>query len=361
MTASSFLWDVVVIGGGPSGCVSAAALAGAGHRVLLAEADRRGRERLADILAPDVVRQLSAWGAFQSLPDGVAMPCRGVLARWAQREPHVTDYELLSCGSAWIVRRPAFDRVLLKRAAATGVATRLGWTSTAIHDRGGGFEVSFATPDGPSRVMTRAIMNASGRASAARAGSRVYYDRQLAYSATVDLPDSLHDFLWIESTNGGWWYLNALPGGRAQLVWVTEERPESPGPAGRCAFLGQKFASTQMVRSAFAGNPVFESVAVSDARLSACRRKPTPGIFTVGDALSTSDPLSGRGWSRAMTSAQATAEIADGYLRLADTARWVALQGRLVEDFHRHMSDRARYWTQIGIPGGAAGRAWRPL
>ena len=217
--------DVIVIGAGASGCICAAHLARNGHAVLLAEAATAQPERLADVLCPAVVRYLQSWLPSATVPDRVVRLCRGVLAHGAIGDPYLTDYNRLSCGPAWIVRRPAFDRVLLNAATAAGAATRLGWKCIGIGGDQTDLEVYFETPQGRRRLLSRAVVVATGRTSAEPAEPRLYHDSQLAYSTTVHTPAALYDLLWIESSDEGGWYMNARPDGGVQLVWVTQTRP----------------------------------------------------------------------------------------------------------------------------------------
>jgi flavin-dependent dehydrogenase len=340
--------DVIVIGAGASGCICAAHLARKGHAVLLAEAAIAQPERLADVLCPAVVRYLQSWMPSATVPDRVVRECRGVLAHGAVGDPYLTDYDRLSCGPAWIVRRPAFDRALLNAATAAGAATRLGWKCVGIGGDQTDLEVYFETPEGRRRLLSRAVVVATGRNSTDRAEPRLYHDGQLAYSTTVHTPAALYDLLWVECTAEGCWYMSARPDGGVQLVWVTQARPASDS---RRSWFQQAFAATRTMRTAFASEPEIGPIAVADARLSTISSKPRAGVFRIGDAVATSDPLSGQGWMRAVTSAVAVAHAVTAYLIDGGTSR-IAAQHEHLFDFQRHVAERSLLWMDGGVSAG---------
>lgn len=345
-------WDVIVVGGGPGGCLTAATLARAGHRVLLVEADTIGRRRIAEVLAPDVVRQLSSWMSWHSIGSDVVKCCRGVMTRWGFAEQKFTDYELLTCGPAWIVVRPAFDRLLMARAEAAGAEVRLGWRCAGVCQRAPGFEVAFGTRDGRQMARARAVVNASGRSGGWSDRRRKYHDGQLAYAAICGTPAELFNCLWVESARDGWWYLVPLPSGGTQVVWITERRPDSRVGNDKSTLLKRAFESTQIVRSAFTIEPVFDSTFMADARLSTMTNSWSTGVLSVGDAVATSDPLSGRGWAYALKSALAAAEMVHEYLRLGQRPRSLCHEAEVLRGVERHLSQRTSYWAAMSPSRG---------
>lgn len=345
MRTAALAWDVVVVGGGPSGSITAASLAEAGHHVALLEADTRGRRRLAEMLPPQVVRQLSAAGADDAPTAGAAMRCRGVVSKWGEQEAQMLDYELLGCGHGWIVDRPGLDQLLRRRAAQAGVDVHLGWRCVRVSPRRAACDVTIATSDSAVRAVARAVVNAAGRSGGWEARGRAYYDRQLAFAATCQSGANLRDCVWVEGFRRGWCYALPVPGGGAQVVWVTNVRPSSLDDAARSALLRTAFESTEMIRSAFAAHVIFDSVFTYDARLSTAVGDVVAPVFRVGDALATSDPLSGRGWAQALRSAADVAEMVHDYLCTRRMRRFATYQREAVAGIRSHIARRTAYHT----------------
>ena len=106
--------------------------------------------------------------------------CRGVVSQWGRAPIHMTDYELLSLGPAWIVRRPAFDGLLWSATEDAGVTFAVGWRLTSVAERGDHRLVSFSTPCGQRQRAAAAVVNATGRAAQPAGSRREYLDRQAA-------------------------------------------------------------------------------------------------------------------------------------------------------------------------------------
>jgi flavin-dependent dehydrogenase len=208
--------------------------------------------------------------------------------------------------------------------------------------------VFFTTPAGPFRAVARCVVEATGRVAASPVSRRWYYDRQLAFSTIVRDAAALHDLLWVESTPAGWWYLCAIPGGGAQLVWITQTRPSSSDGQPRHLFFSSGFARTRMIRSAFNATPKFESVSVCDARLSHSSFDEGGAVCRVGDASATSDPLSGRGWELALASGSSASEAIDRYLRAGDATAMTAFRAARPGTFQQHAAERASLWLAGG-------------
>jgi flavin-dependent dehydrogenase len=86
--------------------------------------------------------------------------------------------------------------------------------------------------------------------------------------------------------------------------------------------------------------PKLLEVSAYDARLSAAINVGGSNVFHAGDAAATSDPLSGRGWLRALDSAQAAAATASQVLTGSDCDLIKLFRERTVDAFMRHWKVR---------------------
>jgi flavin-dependent dehydrogenase len=343
-------WDAIVIGGGCAGGICAAAIARAGHRVLLATMPA-SRPRLAELIAPADARTLRPWIDVANLPASDRLPCRGVVSRWGEAPTHVTDYVLERCEPGWIVRRPALDRALLDAAIAAGVETRENWRCLGISDGG---VVTFETPAGRHDIGASCIVLATGRVPSART-RRMYVDDQIAFAATVEEQGSLHDLLWVESARDGWWYASAVPGSGPRIVFMTRADGARTSHSSRQRVFVEAFERTTLIRQAFARSPALGPVSLLDARLTCPMGDPSDTVIRIGDAAGSADPLSGRGCALALRSAVAAAAAIEQYLRtgVREPIRTLNACARLEHEQHRR--ERARLWARGGIfPEGEA-------
>lgn len=173
--------DVIVVGGGPAGCVAGALLARAGIETVVV-AREAGPGRHGEVLLPHVVPILDELGlAVGELPatrqaesityrsgDG----SRRTSYRFAEALPPALPYALH-------VRRDQFDSALLGRARRLGAEVLEGWTAvTPVWEAERLVGVTVRDPSGADyELRARALLDASGQHSflAARMGWRFPY------------------------------------------------------------------------------------------------------------------------------------------------------------------------------------------
>ena len=125
-------WDVLVVGGGPSGAAAAHWLAEAGHRVLVVEKKRFPREKTCgDGLTPRAVRQLEDMGLGDRLAadhlryEGLRSIAHGVTLELAWPEhPVFPNY-------GYVVRRRDLDEMVADQAVKAGATLWLAAEAVA--------------------------------------------------------------------------------------------------------------------------------------------------------------------------------------------------------------------------------------
>lgn len=135
------VYDVALVGAGPAGAVCAWALARAGVSVLLLDKADFPRDKPC---GGGVSPQIARWLPFDFSPAISLRPSR-VRFTWKAQEDAV---ELdLGRDLLWMVRRPAFDQLLLDQARAAGATFEGGTPLRALHRAGDLWHLD--TPHGP--------------------------------------------------------------------------------------------------------------------------------------------------------------------------------------------------------------------
>jgi digeranylgeranylglycerophospholipid reductase len=153
--------DVLVVGGGPAGCVAAweAAAAGAGS-VLLVERDRAigAPVRCAEGVGSDGLREFLD-------PDGAPWVSRRI-TRVIFIAPDDTEVRLADGDVGYILDRTRFEPELAERAARAGAAIRISTEAVGLERAagpgGGAWRVRLRGPGGEETVTARVVVGADG-------------------------------------------------------------------------------------------------------------------------------------------------------------------------------------------------------
>jgi flavin-dependent dehydrogenase len=130
MKTQSNEYDVIVIGGGPSGSTTAALVAAAGYRTLLLERDVEPRRKVGESLMPETYWVFERLGVLEGLKNGPFVEKVGVQfvsSSGKESSPFLfTQHDPRECGRTWHVERTKFDQFLMDNAARKGVEVHRG-------------------------------------------------------------------------------------------------------------------------------------------------------------------------------------------------------------------------------------------
>jgi geranylgeranyl diphosphate/geranylgeranyl-bacteriochlorophyllide a reductase len=305
-------FDVVVIGGGPSGATAAAELARLGKSVLML--DRGGRIKpCGGAIPPRLIKDFG-------IPDHL-LCARVTSARMVAPSSRTVDMPIDNGGYVGMVNREVFDEWLRERATARGVVRRTARFETIVRDPAGTAVVIYrdaaADKSAPaSQVRARVVVGADGARSTVAAQTIKGADK-------VPHVFAFHEI--IRAPKSGW------DGQRCDVWYQGRISPDFYGwvfPHGETASVGSG--------SAIKGYSLRQSVsrlreAAGLAEAETLRREGAPiplkpmkrwdngkDVIVAGDAAGVVAPASGEGIYYAMEGGRLAAEAAVAYLNSGD-------------------------------------------
>lgn len=308
--------DVLVVGGGPAGSVTAAALAREGLRVRLVERSHFPRYHIGESLTPSCRTVLDAIGIATSLDTHGFVLKYGGAIRWDD-DAWFFDWGQMGVNS-WQVDRAEFDQLLLGHAQASGADVTTGVTARSVSfAQGRPVAVTCAPDDGEPYVVDgfSQLIDATGRAgllSVRHLGTRHPEPtlRNIAiwgyWRNAATLPDTPKGGINIISSPAGWYWIIPLAGDRASIGFVTRkdwfaERRLAFESADDMyhALVDESGAVRALLDEARYLGPVRVETDYSYAAERFCG----PGYMLVGDAACFLDPLLSTGVHLALYSA----------------------------------------------------------
>ncbi len=226
-------YDVIVIGGGPSGSTVAARLAQRGRRVVLLEKERFPRFHIGESLLPCSMPLFEELGVMPTLVGHGFLP--KYAAEFVTADGSLTQRYQFADGlipgapSAFEVDRSELDQLLLQNAAKLGVEVREGTTVTRFDVAREAAEVTIRDEAGAeTRISAQILIDATGQTSlmAGKLGLREM-DLGLKNFAVFSHFEGAERHagkregdISVVLVPGGWWWVIPLAGGRTSVGQV---------------------------------------------------------------------------------------------------------------------------------------------
>ena len=159
-------FDVVIIGAGPSGSVSAALLKQKGLNVCVLEKQHFPRFVIGESLLPHCMEILEAAGLVEAVNAEPSFQYKnGAAFTWGNRYTYFdfTDKFTSGPGTTFQVRRGIFDKILIDETAKKGVDVRFGHEVLSFDNSGDSAILQVCTEDGEEYVLNAGfVLDASG-------------------------------------------------------------------------------------------------------------------------------------------------------------------------------------------------------
>ncbi|MFZ4406011.1 MAG: geranylgeranyl diphosphate reductase [Paracraurococcus sp.] len=326
---TSETWDVVVVGGGPSGATAAYDLARAGRHVALL--DKAGRIKpCGGAIPPRLIRDFA-------IPDRMIV-ARVNSARMIAPSAREVDMPIDGNGYVGMVDREHFDEYLRVRAAEAGAERHTGTYERIERDADGTAVVVYATKAGEEvRLRARSVIGADG------AKSKVA-KQEVPIAAKVPCVFAYHEIVEAPKTPTG-----SYDAKRCDVFYQGKHSPDFYSwifPHGDTASIGTGSAQKGFsLRGSIA--ELRKSTGLDGLRTIRHEGAPIPmkpakrwdngrDVVLAGDAAGVVAPASGEGIYYAMVGGELAAQAAEAFLATGDARalglarkRFMKLHGRV--------------------------------
>lgn len=340
-------FDVVVVGAGPAGTMTAIGLARQGISTAIIERSALSGFRVGETLPPEITPWLNDNELLASFLLTDPVPSLGIQSAWGTSELSTIDFIFNPHGNGWHIDRLKFNCMLIDQAIARGV-TFIQKTSVvnAVRTSNAQWTLSARDKLHQQDYTCQFIVDATGiksRIATLLGDEKLMTENTISISKIVPLQEQEtqnQSMLFLESAENGWWYLSPLPRHKAICSFITDKQ-----------YFTVRKKQTADVWQAELNNTVHlvTKLKTFDEAFYVCPVGPNrlknivgPGWLAVGDACVCLDPLSGGGIFAGLTSAEkAAVSIVDYLNNNVDSLAKYSLQMQTA--YNSHLKIRKDY------------------
>lgn len=299
-------FEVVVLGGGPAGCVAAGILARRSHNVALVRPSRPPAPKLAVSVPPSARRTLEEVGLLDAIDGAGFTENLGNTVWWADEDPRSERFD---GPTGFHVCRDDLEAILREPTVSSGVHWWEGYsarTPTRADDR---WTVVCEGEDGSQVELTATlIVDATGRRGLLVRDDLRETDRStttIAVGRTFEQEGgwgSDDGCTVVESHAGGWAWSLPVDATRRCVTVMFDQRSSDVSGLDAAAILASELEKTKRLRRTLEGSVSVGEAWACPASLYSARRYSGPGFLVAGDAGAFIDPLSSFGVKKALSS-----------------------------------------------------------
>ena len=288
-------YDVVIVGGGPSGVATAIQSSISGLKVAIIETNSKARQRPGEILHPGIeslLKQLDVYDSFQNLEFLIH---KGINVTWENSQQIFRPYNPEGTWNGYQIWRPNFDSMLFERVENVGVnIIKPCRALKPILDSNG--KVIGVDTD-KIKITCSVLIDAAGSAN--------WIARQLSIPIKKYSPPLMAKFGYVkdnqEITNRS--EIPSLTANKNGWSWIAQVRSDL------YQWINLGFDETSHIPKELSKFSTNGNTHSADVTWRVISQPAGPGFFVTGDAAFVLDPTSSHGMLKAIMSGMMSAHM----------------------------------------------------
>ncbi|MGH2530969.1 MAG: NAD(P)/FAD-dependent oxidoreductase [Thermomicrobiales bacterium] len=317
--------EAIIVGGGPAGSATAAALAGAGHRVVLLDKASFPRHKAcSEYVNPAGAELLQEMGVLDEVLRAGAHRMEAMIVHAPDGHRFVANFAKAEPGRAALgLSRYRLDHLLLERAKAAGVTVcERAHVREVVRERGRVVGVEATIAGTRESIRSSLVVGADGRNSAV--ARSLGLDVPLRWPRKTGLVAHYRGVTGLDRcgelhvAHHAYAGLAPLEDGLTNVAVVANVRAVDGRTGSIEEFFAESLRSLPAVALKLAGAARVGGIRGVGSMASRARRTTGDGFLLVGDAASFLDPFTGDGIYEALLAAHLAAPVASAALKAGD-------------------------------------------
>jgi flavin-dependent dehydrogenase len=295
-------YDILIIGGGPAGSVTALLLSKYGFKVAIVDSNVKVKFGIGECLPPECKPLLDKLVLWNKIKSEGHRPCYGNQSAWEDNILRSNDFIYSPWGHGWHLDRIKFDLMLQNEAKRNNVDIFLDIKITKIQLIDNFWQIYGIRES----FIAKFLVDATGKSSwlSYKLGARrQFYDFQVAIAGRFQyrLNYDSDSFTLVEAAKDGWWYSSALPYGYRIVIFFTNSR-NAQFIKNRSFFLKEISKTSYISKRIFPNYVLKDGPIIVSANTSILNKIAGRKWLAVGDAAISHDPISSYGLTFALQS-----------------------------------------------------------
>ena len=343
-------FDVVVVGAGPAGCVTAKLLAESGLRVALINKDENPGFICGESLPPQATPVIKRLGLEPLLKKANHIVTTANLSAFGSDKIIETDFIFSPYGMGWHLDRKRFNQDLLSLCEAKGVSVLNSYKVNSLNEKNNEWAIAFTdTNQHVLSVKAQFLVDATGRSAQVLKHLSIkthILDRLACRCVIYPHHNQTHNNSLIESAKNGWWYSAGIPNNKLLVMYFSDTDCQAYKAMKSFEIFSERLNSTKHIKTKL-NNTANLQVMSFTAQSTQAEYIHGKNWLAVGDAAISYDPLSSQGIWQALLGAEMASNHIINHSNSSESHynNWITSQSKTYWQLHQQFYAQEQRWS----------------